>query len=495
MKLFGFLILSLASLSKAEEACTHGKLFISDADSPTVHVFDTSRGILDDLKPEHSVTAPGKAGQNLKATGSYGEIAVMYRGDETIGYTDGTVSFLDSGVRVDGDVTSYVAPEFITNAKFDCARAIHFTPHDNKIGIFCDGTYGDEETGVEQVNSTIWIVDETKFGSATDSAIIFSTELKGSHHGVVIPVDDNHVLYSLATPDRVGRTPEIGVTQALPTTFVIEDYEGKVLHTLDDAADPDKSCAGFHGEWGYGNQFALGCDDNHGGILRVDYNPSTETYDSRALVYPDGFDGHRTGSFAGHDKADMIIANFALQEGTAHLMAFSTDDSQLTEGQILDLPARQCSFAYEKGAADVVLVFMPTGTFHVFEYHDGAWEEMAQTQVVEGMTECGEALFVPGVGQAFVLVKESKTLHAINLEHVAEGELDISTSTLSFTPFDAAISGAPKDAVCTIDMEHGDEHSHSHDHSSHDSHDSGSATLTSSLSAVLAATILAAIKI
>ena len=494
MKLLAFSLL-LPVLSKAEETCTHGKLFISDADSPTVHVFDTSTGNLADLTPEHSLTAPGKAGLNLKATGSYGEMAVMYRGDENLGYTDGTVSFLDSGVRVDDHddhyAVEYVTPAFIDNAAFDCARAIHFTPHDDKIGIFCDGTYGNEETGVEQVNSTIWIIDETKFGSSSDSAVIYSMTLQGSHHGVVIPVDDNHVLYSLATPDRIARTNGTGVTQALPNTFVVEDYDGNVLHSLDDTSDPNKSCAGFHGEWAHGNEFALGCDDNHGGILRVDYDPDASTYSSRSLTYPARFDGHRTGSFTGHDSTDLIIANFALRGGTAHLMAFTSDDSELTENQMLPLPATQCGYAYEKGEADAVLVFMPTGMFHVFEYHDDAWEEMAKIQVVTNMTACAEALFVAGVGQAFVLEKESKAIHAIDLQHMTEGELEITTSTLDFTPFDAAISGAPMNVVCTMEDE---DHDGSHDHlDDGDGDDSSSPAASLSFGIVLITIMLVAI--
>lgn len=201
----------------------------------------------------------------------------------------------------------------------------------------------------------------------------------------------------------------------------------------------------------------LGCDDSHGGILRVIYDPVLETYTSRSVEYPEGYDGHRTGSFAGHDDAELIISNFAVRGGASHLMAFSTDDMSLSESQILPLPATQCGYAYEKGSAEVVLVFMPTGSFHVFEYHDGEWEEVAMAQVVEGMGACSEALFVPGVTQAFVLVKEAREIHSIDLQHLGDGGMEIHTSALGFTPFDATVAGAPKELACELHLQ---EHDH-----------------------------------
>ncbi|KAG7374806.1 hypothetical protein IV203_013901 [Nitzschia inconspicua] len=459
MKVIFFL--SAALLASAHGDCTHGRLFVSDADSTTVHVIDLNES-LENLAPEASLNVPGEAGINLKATGSMKEVAAMYRGDETIGFTDGVVSFFDAGVSaiLHGDHydIAYRTPSMIENAGFECSRVVHYTPHADKIAFFCDGTYGDEAAGIDQQNSTVWVIDETKFGDPSESALVFNMTLQGSHHGVAIAVDDDHILYSLATPDRIARTPGIGETEALPSTFVIEDFEGNVIHNLDDTDDPSKSCLGFHGEWAHDNQFALGCDDNHGGILRVDYNPSTETYSSFAVSYPEGFEGHRTGSFAGHSYAEHIAANFAVSGGASHLLAFTTDDSQITENMVLPLPVRQCAFAYEQGSADHILVFLPTGSFHVFEYHDDTWEEKVNVQVVEGMTECSEALFVAGFGQAFVLVKESRVIHAIDLDHVDHGDVDIYTSTLGFTPFDAVVAGVPTEVACEME---GHEHEHS----------------------------------
>jgi hypothetical protein len=65
------------------------------------------------------------------------------------------------------------------------------------------------------------------------------------------------------------------------------------------------------------------------------------------------------------------------------------------------------------------------------------------------------------VGQAFVLVKAEKMLQAVDLEHVHEGEMEVTTSMLDFTPFDAVIGGVPPDVVCKAEG-----HNHDHDKSS-----------------------------
>ncbi|CAB9518781.1 expressed unknown protein [Seminavis robusta] len=464
MKLLNSLVLcsALSVQNVLAASCSHGKLFVSDDNNTNIYVFDVSTGALEDLTPEYTITdAPGKAGLNMKATSSFTEIGVMFRGSEELGYTDGVVSFLDTGARTEmhGDHydLTWETPSFIENAGFECARVIHYTPHDDRIALFCDGTYGDEEAGIEPVNSTIWIVDETKFGSTTESAVIYTKTLQGSHHGAAAPVDDGHIMYSLATPDRINRTPGVGVTQALPDTFVVEDYEGNLLHSIDDTSNPDTSCVGFHGEWAHDNQFALACNADHGGILRVDYDETAGTYTSRALSYPAAHNESRTGSFTGHDNAHHVVGNFAGPEAF-FLMAFEPDDMELTENQLLPLPARQCAFAYEKGAAETVLVFLPTGSFHVFQYHDSAWEQKAEVQVVTNMTECSEVLFVPGVGQAFVFEKNNQ-------------------------PFDAAVAGAPEEVICGRKVEQHTEEGgedHNHEHEGDEAKDDGDTDVTAS---------------
>jgi hypothetical protein len=158
----------------------------------------------------------------------------------------------------------------------------------------------------------VWVIDESKFGPSTESsAVIYNTTLIGSHHGVAIPVDDNHVLYSLATPERINRTSG---SSALPATFQVVDYQGDVLHSIDDTTSDDTCCSGFHGSWAVNNTFVLACDAEHGGILVVDYEEASNAYSSRALSYPESFTEHRTGTYAEHHQSPNVVGNFGDDE-------------------------------------------------------------------------------------------------------------------------------------------------------------------------------------
>jgi hypothetical protein len=350
----------------------------------------------------------------------------------------------------------YDPPSLIDNASFDCARAIHYVRHDNKIAIFCDGSYDSDP----QVNSTVWVLDETKFGSSTESALVFTETLQGSHHGVAVPVDDGHVLYSLAHENRTNRESNAD-EYALPETFQVVDYQGGILHEIADATSKDASCSGFHGSTAVDNTFALACDADHGGVVVVDYDENSNAYTSRALMYPTGenFTGLRVGSFDEHVMADHVVGSFSLRGGTNfYLMAFSKTDTAVTTENILTLPDRQCGYYFELGRGEVVMVFMPTGALHAFQFKSGAWKELAQEQVVPGMTACSEATFVPGVAQAFITTTATKTLYAVNMAHVDDGEMTIYTSTLPFTPAGMVVSGLAKQALC--DGTETDDHNH-----------------------------------
>lgn len=431
-----------------DSSCTHGKLYVSDTNSNKIHAFDVSTGKANNLTPETNIVVAGGPGIDLEVDASGKHVAALFRGTMNVGYTIWVINFIGTGFRVEDQKINYVNPSLVANAAFECSRPIHFVRHDGKIAIFCDGSY------VEDVrnNSTVWVLEEMKFGSTPESAIVFDTTLQGSHHGVVVPVDDNHVLYSLASSDRINRTPE-GDSQSLPATFQVTDYQGNVLHSLTNETDPSLSCLGFHGSWALDNTFALACNAEHGGILIVDYMEAQEAYTSRALLYPEAYVTHRTGSFAEHPRVDFVLANFAdAVSGEYHLMAFHPSEVALTDDHILPLDGRQCAFAFEQGEADIVLVLMPNGVLHAFEFDAtvNRWEEVAQSSVVPDLQTCSQALFVPGIGQAFVIDKDNQIIFGVDLSHVHEGKRTGASSTLDFVPFSAVVSGASLDAACHI---------------------------------------------
>ena len=433
---------TLVAAQEEASSCTHGMLFVSSVNSTEVFAMDLNSESLADLPVAMSLDLSADIPVNelnLMATGSNEEVAVIYRGQEDQQYADGAVRFIDAETM-----------SLVENAGFECARAIHFVPHDDKIAIFCDGMVNN----VTQTNSTVWVVDETLFGSEDVSAVVYQMTLEGSHHGVAIPVDDNHLLYSLSQPERIAGN--FTRAYALPDTFEVSDYEGNVLHSIADTSDRDTSCLGFHGSYAIDNAFALACDDEHGGVLLVDY--TEPSYTSRALMYPPEYTAHRTGSFAEHHHAPRIVGNFA--NGThAHLMAFTMNETVLTSDHILPLPARQCAYTFEKGDGQYMLVMLPDGQLHVYEVAP-TWNLVANATIVDGMQACSEALFTAGVGQAFVMHKDSQMLYTVDLEHASDGELDVYTTSLPFIPFSAVVAGVPEGTECKLSEVDHSEHGH-----------------------------------
>jgi hypothetical protein len=351
------------------------------------------------------------------------------------------------------------------------------------IAIFCDGSYELD------INSTVWVVQETLIESNVQS-VMYNRTLVGSHHGVAIPVDDTHLLHSLATPDRINKTDIIGEEEALPSTFEVIKYpDGTILHTFHNTSSIHTSCSGFHGEWAHHDQIALACDEDHGGILRVDYDADDAdleagTYTSRALEYPSTYPNHRTGSFIGHDSAEYVVGGFtSFEDGIYHLMAFHPNDVQLTESNILSLPDLQCDFSFEMGTANDVVVFFPDGHLEVLEYHQTAegdasagWYQKASLQVVPDMVDCSEVVVATGVAQTFVLSITTQQLYVVELVPLLDAATDSSdgvtvdpeaegiivVSSLDFIPLDAIVAGAPASVACSMEASAG------HDHADHD---------------------------
>ena len=376
---------------------------------------------------------------------------------------DGLVRWMASGVSLeehdDHVHIEYTQPTMIENAAFECARAIHYVPHDSKIAIFCDG--GMTEEG-DLVNSTVWVIDETLIGSeSAESAIIYSDTLLSSHHGVAIPVDDNHILYSLPSEERLAGNASR--SYSLPSTFEVSDFSGAVAHSINDTEDASKSCSGFHGSWAKANTFALACDDLHGGVLVVDFDETTGTFESRALSYPSEFPDHRTGGFAEHLLAPVAVGNFASME-ESHLIRFDPfTDTAITSDNVLTLssPEGACEFLFEESEGQLLMVLLPNGTLSVYDVKT-SWNLVVSQQVVPDMPNCTDVSMVSGYGQAFIMTAWNNKLYGINLMMMHhEGELEVSETTLTFTPYSAVVAGAPDDAMCRLS-------DHDHDHDEHD---------------------------
>jgi hypothetical protein len=355
---------------------------------------------------------------------------------------------------------SFVTPTVVSNGAFRCARPVHFERNNGQVGVFCDGSF----SGF--VNSSVFVIDESAVTDTNgENPIVFNQTILGSHHGVAVPVNDNHLLHSVAAPERINRSGNAS-DYTLPSFFEIVDMaSGAVLHQLNDTGSLDTHCAGYHGAAYFENTIILACDDSHGGVVIVNYSEATDVYTSRALLYPSPttFDGHRSAHFEQHKKSDYIIGDFNDGEETFSLIAFQASDTTLTDMNVLPLSTLQCGFAYEKSAGEVILILMPDGMLYSYEFDSATgWMKIAELLVVESMTACSEAIFVVGYVHAFVIVTdETPTIYAVDLHHVHEGEMTYTTSSIDFTPYSAVVGGVPPLVACSFEAH---DHDHDHDH-------------------------------
>lgn len=450
--LFVSLVMVWNKVAEAGETCTHGKLYISDNASSTVHIFDLD-GSLQNMA-ESTITIPN-AGPELyfELSPSGKAVAAIYFGSKDKFYSDGTIHWIDTNVTVvDGeDHIEFGEPALISNVAIECTLPTHLIRHKNRIGVFCDGSY---DATPQQINSTIWLIDESKFSSSSESAIIFNMTVQGSHHGWVLPVDDGHILHTAAAPERISRNDTEGAFE-LSTTFHVLNYNGDFIAAIDTTNSSNTSCSNFHGSWNYDNVIIFPGDS---GLLKLDYDTTTSTFSSRLLAYPESFTSNRTYGLLGHPKSQYIVGD-VYSEDMYTLISFQDTDSTLSESQVLSLKEGHCAYGIELAEGELILVLLPNGMLHVYKL-DPKWNEIVSTQVVQGMVSCEEATFVSGYLQAFVLHFESKTLYVIDLDEILDNKVVVTNTTLSFTPSFAIVGGVPIDYGCIYDSHNRSGHDH-----------------------------------
>ncbi|KAL7565384.1 hypothetical protein ACA910_013602 [Epithemia clementina (nom. ined.)] len=425
------------------KTCTRGKLFVIDANSSTVNIWN-----LDSQDPfavaPVKITPPNDNDPADIVYASYTNnyVTLINMGQEANNYTDGDVHFIDAGVDVDVVHSMGVvqgSPRLV-NFNIECARPIHYTHNDDKIAIFCDGfAPGD-------INSTVWIVDETKLlnDDASQSALLFNETLVASHHGVTVPIDDERVLYSVPVPERVAGNAS--VEYSLPAGFEVRDFDGVLVHGINEVNDTSRSCAGFHGSGHQDNTFAFACNQDHGGILILNYG-TTGTYATRAISYPPAYSSYRTGTFTDHKKSKFFIGNFG--SGDERFLV-SIDPNQvedvISEDQLVRLSAAQCSFDFEQSGGQLVLAWMPTGNLQV--YMVDPWVLVSDIQVLSVSESpsvgCENTLLVAGHGYAYIL--HMSTLYEVDIRDLSN--VLIKTTTMDFLSYRGVVAGVPYTYAC-----------------------------------------------
>ena len=185
--------------------CTRGRLFVSDAASGKLQVFELDGTDSPIAMNETLTVLGGLPAPRMYASATDSTVIVISMGNEANNWKDGHVGFVLTGVtptahEVDGFFVMKSNP-FVSSSSVLCTRPIHHIANGEKISIFCDGAFDVGE------NSTIFTLNENLIRQGDPDAVEFSKTLEGSHHGVAVPTTDGHILTSLATRERILRDP------------------------------------------------------------------------------------------------------------------------------------------------------------------------------------------------------------------------------------------------------------------------------------------------
>jgi hypothetical protein len=442
------------------EDCTRGMLYVSEKNSTAIHVYDLNGNLmkengLEETNTISSAEIRGGPGQALHATESGLYIMSTFWGSEEADYQDGHVNFINTGATVEdhGDHSHPTVsgdPTVLSNVYLACGPTWHAAEHGGYIALYCDGSFD------KGVNSTYYILEEASLADDPVDPFLLTASLEGSHHGIAIPVNSNRVLHSLATPERVNR---LNTSESLPYAFQVVDYDKNLVLRLANLSDPSAHCAAYHGSAAIDNVFFFCCEDK---VLAIELDEASQNFSSRVLTFPDTISsahrcgsvharGGTTGSYVVSDYADWDADRYA-----PHLLAFPRDATELSDADVLVLGEEgQCQFELEQSQAEHLVVLLPNGTVQAYTYgRPDGWALVGQA-VLMGISECSDATLTLGYGQAFVSVSDAKILYSLDLTHLEHGgEIEVSSTTVPYTPSYLAVAAVPKGTACIAMDDH-----------------------------------------
>jgi hypothetical protein len=445
--------------SEGEGDCTKGMLYVSDTDSSTLHVYNLSQS-LDQPLPEVQTIAnlTGGPGQAVEATANGLHVMSTYWGSEETDYQDGYVNFINTGVTADdhGDHAhlNYAEPTVLTNVFLACGPVWHPAHHADYLALFCDGSF---DNGV---NTSYYILSEESLSDNPEDPFVYSGTIPGSHHGIAIPIDADHLFHSLPTFDRLNR---VNGSDSLPDTFQIVSYDdGSIVRSLNDTSSADSHCKAYHGGTAIENTIYLCCEDQ---VLVVEYNPESGSFATRSLTFPDTISAaHRCGSNHATPQSDYVVTDYAdwdAETYAPHLLAFPKDATELSDADVLVLGEEgQCQYAFEQADSEHLVLLLPNGTVQAYSYgRPDGWALVGEV-VIDGISTCDDATMVAGYGQAFVAVAAAKIVYSVDLSHLGHdhgdgGDHGLSAvpTEVSYSPGSMTISGVPRGTACVSEEE------------------------------------------
>ncbi len=280
--------------------------------------------------------------------------------------TANRVNFLDSGVLVEehGDhVHLEVEPPQLLNYaisgdQFGASRIAHIVSRDGRVSAFFDG-----EPGLTDSAYAITV----PLSNLTAAMPVAADVLVGNrHHGVSLPAEHDAVIMSVSETGVAGSTARTGV---------------RVFEGGTEVAGFPHSCNGLHGYAVVGDHYLFGCANAQGGVLVLthDHDAATE-WSEHQVDFPAGAT-NGVSNFAAHPELAFALAPW----GTEAFIRVHPDADQMSDDDVLDLPARQCGYALRDDNGEHLLVLTVDGVLRA--YDAGDWSEGPQLAVL-GEFEC-----------------------------------------------------------------------------------------------------------
>lgn len=412
-------------------AIPHGRhrLLVADAADGRLQLIDLREG---EVIATYEVAGPA----SLYTTES-GRFAAAVQREQN------QVHFVDSGLWIEdhGDHTHNrrgepaLLPVHIDGADLDTLAPTHFVAHHGWVTIHFDG---DAEHAVDSKNIVF------AEGALLNETLEWRAFTTPPQHGVSVATAAGELILSVAHPD-----PK---TSTLPVGFVVYNAGGDLIHHFDEVENPDASCSGMHGEAVVGDHFLFGCHQDDGGVLVITHDHEGDTFTGKKVRYPDG---RRTSVLTSHPHQPFAVGQYGRYPEYNGLVRIDPEADAIPMDAVVDLPANQCGFAFERQLGDALAVLTVDGILRVFDPTD--WGVLGSLQVTEPFECFGESpgpSLAVGEGFAYVSNPASGEIYEVSLDPVAL----VRTLTVEGQPGSLTIFGwwAPLSSVATPHA-HGDE--------------------------------------
>lgn len=382
------------------------RLVVADAEEAKVRVLDLKDGA---ELASYDIASPA----SVYITES-GRLAVLVQRNNANPSLQ-RVNFLDSGVILEehGDhlheelEPPALLPLSIQGHTDGPKRPGDTTIFNGYVSLHLDGLFvaAAGETPERHVNAQNFLIREDHLLDATTADLVLQTDRQ---HGFALMTHRNRILMTVPNSPPSGSV--LGVTARAAS-------DGSVLQTFADVDDPIERCIGAHGQARVGEHYLIGCNQQDGGVMALNWNETSSEFDVRKIAYPHEMDSaptDRVSTLAWHPASSYAVGNWSPSNN--RLIRIAPTASAIdaaADGYVLD--ALSCGFGFERQDGTLVVALTRKGELHIVDV--ASWELQGTVAVLPDTSaelRCGGQLAL-GDGFAYVTDRDNGRVYEIDL--------------------------------------------------------------------------------